>query len=88
MKRLASIAAAAGLTMALAISGAAAQSSSSNGTGGAAQQDKPSTAGVSNPGGQTMGGQRTSREPMMGKPMRKMKMKKHHRHHRHHRKSM
>lgn len=50
MKTLATIAAAAGLTLALA-TGALAQGSAATGTGAAPQQDKPSTAGVSNPGG-------------------------------------
>lgn len=71
MKTLATIAAAAGLTMALAVTGALAQGSTATGTGAAPQQDKPSTAGVTNPGG----------APEMNKPSMKMtkakKSKKH-----------
>ena len=71
MKTLATIAAAAGLTMALAVTGAMAQNSTATGTGAAPQQDKPSTAGVSNPGGM----------PEMTKaPMKHKKMKKHRKH--------
>ena len=70
MKTFATIAAAAGLTMALA-TGALAQNSTATGTGAAPQQDKPSTAGVSNPGG----------APEMNKPsMKPKKMKKQSKH--------
>lgn len=71
MKTMATIAAAAGLMMTLA-TGAMAQGSTATGTGAAPQQDKPSTAGVSNPGG----------APEMSKPMMKSKKMKKHRKHR------
>ena len=74
MKTLGTLVAAAGVALLMSIGGAAAQSAPTQaGTGDAVMKDRPSTAGLSNPGGR----------PRMGMRMR---MHRHHRMHmRHHR---
>ena len=76
MKTVMSLAAVAGVALALSFTGALAQAPAATGTGSAVQQDKPSAAGVSNPAGAPANTAMGS--GMMGKKkMMKPRMKKH-----------